>query len=241
MGETGIIVRLDRLEGSLDPRAEEFRPSMNNPIIQCQWYPIPLPLPLPLPLPFPHPLPPPPPPHLSTSSTLRLRRHPLHAPPLPSGRPRLPRPTLRPPHLRTLRAPLLLLHPRRPQPRHPRGLQLRPSPLHRPPPSTLPPFRSHKGIERYAMEKEPKIRGVLRHQRRCQGLETHERQANPRETHHHRVQQTRWSHSQILPPLSFLQNYSSRFQCPTTTLPSFPASSFCCSSLAYLSPSILSQ
>ncbi|BAT86562.1 hypothetical protein VIGAN_04422900 [Vigna angularis var. angularis] len=77
MGETGIIVRLDRLEGSLDPRAEEFRPSMNNPVIQCQWYPIPLPLPLPLPLPFPHPLPPPPPPHLSTSSTRSLLLTPL--------------------------------------------------------------------------------------------------------------------------------------------------------------------
>ncbi|ESW35689.1 hypothetical protein PHAVU_001G256300 [Phaseolus vulgaris] len=74
MGETGIIVRL---EGSLDPRAEEFRPTISNPLVQCHWYPVPLPLPLPLPLPFPHPVPPPPPPHLSTSSTRSLLLTPL--------------------------------------------------------------------------------------------------------------------------------------------------------------------
>ncbi|CAJ1853823.1 unnamed protein product [Sphenostylis stenocarpa] len=76
MGETGIIVRF---QGSLDPRAEEFRPTITNPIIHCQWYPLPLPLPMPLPLPLPHPLPlpPPPPPHLSTSSTRSLLLTPL--------------------------------------------------------------------------------------------------------------------------------------------------------------------
>ncbi|RDX88837.1 Protein terminal ear1, partial [Mucuna pruriens] len=61
MGETGIIVRYT---GSLDPRAEEFRPTY--PI---SWYPLTLPLPLPLPVPPP---PPPPPPHLSTTSTRSL-------------------------------------------------------------------------------------------------------------------------------------------------------------------------
>ncbi|TKY47702.1 terminal ear1 [Spatholobus suberectus] len=52
MGETGIVVRFP---GSLDPRAEEFRPTFASPI---QWYAFPFPLP--------------PPPHLSTSSTRSL-------------------------------------------------------------------------------------------------------------------------------------------------------------------------